>query len=114
MGEKMTDEEMRRTMEFILQQQAQFTTDMLRMSEEHARFAAEARQNFGRLGEAVIAITGILGRLGDAQERTERKVAELAAAQTALAQAQARTDERLNTFIAVVERYIGEHRNGKE
>jgi len=117
----MTDEEMRRTVEFILQQQAQFTADMLRMSEENARFAAETRQNFGRLGEAVIAITGILGRLGDGQERleraqelTEKRVAELAAAQTALAQAQARTDERLNTFIGVVERYISEHRNGKE
>ena len=96
----MTDEEMRRTMEFILQQQAQVTTDMLRMSEEHARFAAETRQNFGRLGEAVIAITGMLGRLGDAQERTERKVAELA--------------DRLNLFIGVVERYITEHRDGKE
>jgi len=103
----MTDEEMRRTMQFILEQQTQFTADMLQMREEHARFAAETRQNFGRLGEAVLAITGIVGRLGDAQERTERKVAELA-------EAQLRTDDRLNTFIGVVERYISEHRNGKE
>ena len=94
----MTDEEMRRTMQFILEQQALFTTDMQQMREEHARFAAETRQNFGRLGEAVLAITGIVGRLGDAQERTERKVAELA--------------DRLNVFIGVVERYITEHRNG--
>ena len=103
----MTDEEIRQTMQFILAQQAQFSTDMLQMREEHARFAAETQKNFGRLGEAVIAITGILGRLGDGQERleraqelTEKRVAELA--------------DRLNLFIGVVERYISEHRNGKE
>jgi len=108
----MTDEEMRRTMQFILEQQAQFTADMLQMREEHAKFAAETRQNLGRLGEAVLAITGIVGRLGDsqvrlerAQELTEKRVAELA-------EAQLRTDERLNAFIGVVERYINEHRNG--
>ena len=114
MGEKMTDEEMRHTMEFILQQQAQFTADMLQMREEHARFAAETQKNFGRVGEAVIAITGILGRLGDAQERTERKVAELAMAQERTEGKVAELADRLNLFIGVVERYISEHRNGKE
>jgi hypothetical protein len=102
----MTDDEIHRTMEFILQQQAQFTTDMIQMREEHAKFAAETRQNIGRLGEAVLALTGMIGKLAIAQDRTEQKVAQLA-------EAQIRTDERLNAFIAVVERYISEHRNGK-
>jgi len=97
----MTDEEMRRTMESILQQQAQFTVDIQQVREVQE----QQQQQIGRLAEAILAVTGIVGRLGDAQERTERRFA-------ALAEAQVRTDERLNTFIGVVERYISEHRNG--
>ncbi len=40
-------------------------------------------------------------------------VGELSKAHMELTAAQARTDERLNTLINVVERYISEGRNGK-
>jgi len=113
----MTDEEMRRTMHFILDQQAQFTADMQQMREVQG----QQQQQIGKLAEAILAITSIVGRLGDAQERTERIVARLAEAQerserkiAGLADAQTRTDDRLNAFIGFVERYISEHRNGKE
>jgi len=110
----MTDEEMRRTIQFILEQQAQFTTDMQQMREEHARSAAVTGQQIGRLAEATLAITGIVGRLGDAQERTERKVAELAEVQERTERKVGELADRLNLFIGVVERYITEYRNGKE
>jgi hypothetical protein len=112
----MTSEEMQKMMEFILQQQATFTV------------------NLDLLGEKV-------GRVSDAQRRTEESLAELAAAQAQiarqqahmnevvaaiadaqqhteakvaeLAEAQAHTDERLNNLINVVERYFSEGRNGK-
>jgi septal ring factor EnvC (AmiA/AmiB activator) len=113
----MTDEEMRRTMQFILEQQAQFVADIQKISEVQAQqqqMQAQQQQQIGRLAEATLAITGIVGRLADAQERTERRVVELAEAQAHLAEAQKRTEERLKIFIGVVERYITEHRNGKE
>ena len=37
----MTDEERRRTMDFILQQQAKFAADMQRMAERHVQFGAD-------------------------------------------------------------------------
>ncbi len=113
----MTDEETQRIMEFILQQQAKFSTDMHEMREAQSRFGADMqqiREQIGRLAEAVMAITGIISRLGDAHERTEKKVAELASSQTDLAQAQIKTDERLNVLINIFEQHISKRRNGNE
>ena len=98
----MTDEEMRRRMEFIIEQQAQFAVNIEQLRE--AQRDSEAR--LGRLGGAVVAVVDIVGRLTQGLERTDRNVA-------LLAEAQLRTDERLNAFITVVERYISRGRNGK-
>jgi hypothetical protein len=105
----MTDEEMRRKMEFIVEQQAQFAVNMEQLRE--AQRDSEAR--LGRLEGAVVAVVDIVGRLTrgldrltQGLERTDHKVAQLA-------EAQARSDERLDAFITVVERYISLGRNGK-
>ena len=106
-----------RLMEFIAANQAQLSASHQTRSDqiaenskliaENSRVTAEHSEQIGRLADAVLAITGIVDRIGNAQERTERKVAELA-------EAQSRTEARLNIFIGAVERYISEHRNGKE
>ncbi len=63
----------------------------------------------------------MIGKLTEGQARTDAKLTELAEAQqrtdAQLAETNAQlaeTDERLNVFITVVERYISERRNGKE
>ncbi len=98
----MTDEEMRRKMEFIIEQQAQFAVNIEQLRE--AQSNAEVR--LGKLEGSVVAVINMIGRLTQGLERTDRTVAQLA-------EAQARTDERLNAFITVVERYISRGRNGK-
>ena len=50
------------------------------------------------------AFVGLVNLIGDAQKQTEARITELV-------QAQSRTDDRLDTFINVLERYI-EGRNG--
>ena len=104
----MTNEEMQKTMQFILEQQAQFAVNMQKLEESQTKAEARITQIEG----AIVSVVDIIGRLTTAQERltvaqahTDAKVAELA-------EAQKQTDERLNALINIVERYLADRRNG--
>lgn len=88
----MSNEEMNRKMEFIVEQQAQFVADIGEMREVQALDAKLLKEQmnvlqelYHNLSDAVITVVGLVGNL---------------------TQAQSRTDERLSVFINVVERYI--------
>jgi hypothetical protein len=88
----MSNEEMNRKMEFIVEQQAQFAADIELMRQIHsadAKLLKEEtkllKEQYRNLSDTVTTVVGLVG---------------------SLAQSQARTDERLNIFINVVERYI--------
>ena len=107
----MTNGEMEKKIEFIIEQQAQFTADIQILREVQAIQAADSRL----LKDAVMTVVGLVGKLAEAQERTEAK---LDARFTELAEAQTRTDakvaevaESLNIFINVVERHISGNGN---
>ncbi len=113
----MSGKEINRRIEFIIEQQAQFAADIQSLREVQAADSAFMRESYHTLTGAVTTIVNLVGKLAEAQERTDAKLAELAVAQARtdakvaeLAEAQARTDERLNIFIDVVEKYIS--RNG--
>ncbi|MDT7541315.1 MAG: hypothetical protein QOE33_1219 [Acidobacteriota bacterium] len=105
-------EETLRNIEFIIQQQAQFTADMQRMRE--AQESAEKRwerseQRWERTEESIRAlltiaeihdaeIKALAETQAEAQSRTDRQMSE--------------TDVRLNALVNVIERVIGERRNG--
>jgi len=106
------NDNIRKQMEFILNQQAQFAADMGQLQEAHRQL----ENIVGRL--ATTTLEGFEG-LVDAQIKTEENLSTLTERMTALAEAQRRTDERLvetddrlNTLINVVERHISEGRNG--
>ncbi|MDQ3651794.1 MAG: hypothetical protein M3458_16260 [Acidobacteriota bacterium] len=95
----MTDEERQRQMDFILNQQAQFVTDIQSLQEAHV--AAEKRMT--RLESTVVKV----------YQETTSNLNALIESQEGMVQAQQRTDERLretderlNVFVSVVERYI--------
>jgi peptidoglycan hydrolase CwlO-like protein len=109
----MSEEEMQRKMEFIVNQQAQFAVDIQQLREAQN----ELTTKHSKLSDAVLTVVGIVGKLSKSQDRTDAQIKELVAAQdrtetrmNELAQSQAATDDRLNIFINVVERYIS--RNG--
>ena len=124
----MTHEEMEKTMQFVLAQQAQFVVDIQQMKEVQTGF----QKQLGQLTEATLTVVGLLGKVAEAQVKTESKLAETDARlhalidrQAAADDRQAATDERINVLIKnqmetdgrvraladLVERYI--RRNGR-
>lgn len=87
----MTNEEFDRRMEFIVNQQAQFASDIGRIEDV-----------VGRLANAS------LSRFEDVDER----IAALVDSQVRLTESQAQTDEKLKNLISVVDRYFSD-RNGR-
>lgn len=84
----MSNEELEKAMQFILEQQAQFAANQQQINERVSRL--------------------------------ETNMAEMARAQThmnevvaVMAETHRHTEERLDAFIGVLERYISEGRNGK-
>jgi hypothetical protein len=86
--EPMSPEEMQRTMQFLLAQQAHFAADFGKLT-----------ANTDRIADAIIGLTGIVGRIADQQERLGDQ----------LARQQERTDQQIrevNTRVDDVGGYI--------
>jgi hypothetical protein len=95
----MTNDKFERRMQFIVEQQAQFTVDIQQLKEAQKSEASLWREKHQSLTDAVTAVVGIVGRLAKAQDRTDQQLSELT-------NKQAETDDRLNALIGVVERYF--------
>jgi hypothetical protein len=126
----MTNEEMETTMQFIVQQQAQFTANFQKLDEERAKDSARIKH----LEESFTILVQLAGnhneRMTALDERTialtertislDERMIVLDERMIALTEAQIRTDEqlketseqmketdeRLNSLILVVENYI--------
>jgi hypothetical protein len=111
----MTFEEMQKTMQFILEQQAQFASDIQQLREAQAaseRAQAAIQVKLDKIADATIAAFGIIGELTASQKQLAESHKQLAEAQARSEQRHAETEERLNALISLVERYIS-GRNGK-
>jgi len=91
----MTPEEMEHAMQFVLRQQAQFAADFEKLTIKTDRIA-----------DGVIGLTGVVGRLAEAQERTEQTLRATAEQvrenETRLSQA----DAELREYIRTVEAHL--------
>jgi len=88
----MSDEEMNKKMEFIVEQQAKFAADLEITREIQA---ADAR----RLSNGLMGVLDIVGNLTRAHIETDQSIHRLT-------EALAQTDERLRILLNVVERHI--------
>lgn len=108
----MDDEKLERTIEFILNNQAQFTVDIQKLQEAHKsaekRLALLERASVG-LFAGLTDLTENVKRLTD-DVQTFRKTQE--ESMRGLRESQKETDERLNAVILMVERYLSKE-NGK-
>jgi flavin-binding protein dodecin len=119
--------ETQRNIDFIIQHQAQFVTDIQKLSEKQdatreivERLATVTLSRFERVDDDVSNLESKMSalidshiKLADAQKNTDERLNALTDSHIKLADAQAKTDERLSAFIATVERFITEGRNGK-
>jgi ABC-type transporter Mla subunit MlaD len=92
----MNNEEFEKRMEFILEQQAQFASDIQQLREAQA----QTEQLVNRL--ASVTLEGF--------KDVNAKIDALVDSHVRLTESQARTDENLRNLIAVVDRYFS---NGK-
>ncbi len=105
----MTQEEMERTMQFIVEQQAQFTADIQQLKERQD----SQTDLVGRMAQAGIEFGN---RANQYQQQTEARLSNLEIKMAQLAEAEKETQERLDAFIVFVEKYIASRngKNGKE
>ena len=96
----MTHEEMERAIDFVLQQQAKFASDMQQLAGFGSELARAEIRTQKRLAELAEAQNRMDTRLSDAQQATEARMTELA--------------ERLNIFINVVERHLSGNGKGQK
>ena len=115
----MNNEEFDRKMAFIVEQQAQFASDIQQLQESQARtdqVVAQTAETVGQMGEVVTRLANVthvgfteinakINALVDAQIRTEENL-------NRTNENLSRTDENLRNFIAVVDRRFGDSRNG--
>jgi hypothetical protein len=95
----MSSDELERRMAFIVEQQAQFATDIQQLREAQSQT------------DQVVAQTGeIVARLANV---TLEGFKDVNAKIVALVDSQIRTDENLRNLVAVVDRYFSEGRNGE-
>ena len=91
----MSPEEMQRTMQFLLAQQASFAADFERLTAKTDRMA-----------DAIIGLTGIVGRIADQQERLGDQLQRLTDQQEKHAKdTKARMDD-LGEYIKTVESHL--------
>ena len=112
----MTNEEMEKTIQFILAQQAQFAANLGALAasqkeltdsqKELAQAQQRTEQRWERAEEGIRSLLAIA-------EIHDREIATLAETQAQFAESQKETNDRLNALIDTVERYISEGRNGK-
>jgi len=108
----MTDEDIRKTMEFIIEQQAQFAANIQRLQEERARDTprlARLEESFQLLVQLAQTTDTRLDTLETKATAVESNVSDLRSNMAALAAAQTHSDERLSALIDIVR----EGRNGK-
>ncbi len=101
----MSNEDTERRIAFIIEQQAQFASDIQQLRElqaqtEHvvARLANATLEGFKDVNTKIDALLDSQIRLNESQSRTDQNLA--------------RTDENLRNLIVVVDRYFSEGRNG--
>jgi hypothetical protein len=109
----MSPEDIERTMQFLLNQQAQFAVDFVRLSEKTDRIA-----------EGLIGLTGIVGRvahtvdgLAAKQDRTDEQLRALAThlqeTDTGLSDHIRTVETHLNVVIEMFERHLRENHGPK-
>ena len=108
------DEKIQRQMDFIVEQQAQFSVDIEKIQQSIGTLESVvtrlANASLNRIEENEKKIALLI----DAQLRTEQKIEKLTDSQQKLSELQQSTDERLNAVIFMFEKFISRENGNSE
>ncbi|MBV9927998.1 MAG: hypothetical protein JOZ96_23460 [Acidobacteria bacterium] len=91
----MSEEELRKIMEFIIKRQEGFSERMDQFSERMERMQLLHEERLGQLERAAVHLYNTVDELGQSQRMLTVKMVELA-------EAQAHADQRLNALIDII------------
>lgn len=97
----MSPDEMQRMMQFLLNQQAAFDANFAKSQQRFDAGMEKLSAKTDRIADGLIGLTGIVGQLASAQQRTDELLKETAAQLK-------ETDTRLNLVIQMVDRHLRE------
>jgi chromosome segregation ATPase len=104
----MSPDEIERTMQFLLQQQAQFAADSARNDARWVELRDELTEKTRQLTEGLLGLTSVVGTLAASQLATDRQLQIVdRQLQTVDTQIQT-TEEHLNALIQLFERHLRE------
>ncbi|MBA3694481.1 MAG: hypothetical protein H0W77_13770 [Acidobacteria bacterium] len=107
----MDDEKLEKTIEFILNNQAQFTVDIQKMQEAHK----EGEKRVNVLERVCLNLYNACVEQKDAIAEQTKNINQLSADIRELREGQRETDERLNAVILMAEKFFsGENGNSKK
>lgn len=97
----MSPDEIERTMQFLLQQQAQFAADSAKSDARWVEMRDELTEKTRQLSEALFGLTSVVGHLAAEQLATDRQL-------QAVDRQQQTTQEHLDALIQLFERHLRE------
>ena len=103
----MTPDEMERTMQFILETQAQTAANI----QKHDVAIAALEKNVARHEQEIQTVTNLVGRVAVAETHLAERMSSLASTHKETSEHLKETDERLNALILIVDKII-RGRNG--
>lgn len=93
------------TIQFIVNQQAQFATDIATLKTS----IDDLQAGLDHLRETVSQLTGVVSELAISQQNTNAILENLAERAVEASERQDRLDARLNTLISAVEQHVSNH-----
>lgn len=109
----MTNEEMQRAMDFIVETEAKSSAKIDALAEAQKQGQKDADERWARADERWARTEESIRALLTIAELHEREIQANTQQILSLGEQTSATDERLNALINVVERQISEDRNGK-
>lgn len=116
----MNEQEFERRMAFIVNQQAQFASDIQQLKETQVetanvveRLAYVMFEGFKKIDVKIRALVDSQIKLTESQARTDESLKKVNVKIDALVESQSRTSEDLRNLISVVDRHLREDHNGK-
>jgi chromosome segregation ATPase len=104
----MSPEEIERTMQFLLQQQAQFAADSARNDARWAELRNELTEKTRQLTDAVLGLTSVVGMLAASQLATDRQLQTVDQQLHTVDKQLQTTESHLDDLIRLFERHLRE------